>query len=83
MECRGAGGPPVGRMGNGKQAKIPMFSIISRKVRQVRQGNGRYAGGNREGRIHADTLKGANKGRGRNVGLSGVANGLTGEGGAG
>ena len=30
MGCRGAGGPPARRMESGKQAKMPMFSIISR-----------------------------------------------------
>ena len=30
MGCRGAGGPPARRMKSGKQAKMPMFSVISR-----------------------------------------------------
>jgi hypothetical protein len=30
MGCRGAGGPPAGRMESGKQAKMPMFYVISR-----------------------------------------------------
>ena len=30
MESRGAGGLTAGRMGSGKQAKMPMFYVISR-----------------------------------------------------
>ena len=32
MECRGAGGPPARWLQSGKQAKKPMFSIISRTL---------------------------------------------------
>ena len=34
MECRGAGGPPAGRMASGKRAKMRMFSVISRTERR-------------------------------------------------
>ena len=36
MGCWGAGGPPARRMGSGKQAEMPMFSVISRNSWEVR-----------------------------------------------
>lgn len=59
MRSRGAGVPPAKLPKSGNQAKIPMFSVISRpgrcdfQVARQRMESGRNAGG-REGKTHAD-----------------------------
>ncbi len=47
MSSRGAGVPPAGRLGSGKQAKRPMFSVISRLRCPLQGGTIWWLGGGR------------------------------------